>query len=137
MNLSPSDRPHPGRFRVELGHDRHYHLWQGLCCNCGHAAGWIGSEQEISPDGEYLVWLPRTAVDYLRALRAAGETFSDVILRLAARGSYSAIITIGAALTAECLMTRRAASHTTTPILFSKIETASGTPLRAFRRRQD
>jgi len=50
------------------------------------------AKQEISPDGEYLVWLPRTAVDHLRALRAAGETFSDVILRLAARGSYSAII---------------------------------------------
>jgi hypothetical protein len=50
------------------------------------------AEQEIAPDGEYLVWLPWTAVDHLRALRAAGETFSDVILRPAARGSYSAII---------------------------------------------
>ena len=56
------------------------------------AATLPAAEQEISPDGEYLVWLPRTAVDRLRALRAAGETFSDVILRLAARGSYSAII---------------------------------------------
>jgi hypothetical protein len=92
MNLSPSDRPHPGRLRVELGHDRHYHLWQGLCCNWATLPAGSVAEQEIAPDGEYLVWLPRTAVDHLRALRAAGETFSDVILRLAARGSYSAII---------------------------------------------
>ena len=46
---------------------------------------------DIAPDGEYLVWLPRDVVDHLRALRAPDETFSDVILRLAARGSYAAI----------------------------------------------
>jgi hypothetical protein len=49
------------------------------------------SEQEIAPDSEYLVWLPRAVVNHLRALRAPGETFGDVILRLAARGPYAAI----------------------------------------------
>jgi hypothetical protein len=36
--------------------------------------------------------LSGAAVNHLRALRATGETFSDVILRLAARGCYSAIM---------------------------------------------
>jgi hypothetical protein len=43
-------------------------------------------------DGQCKIWLPPAAVNHLRALRATGETFSDVILRLAARGSYSPII---------------------------------------------
>jgi hypothetical protein len=47
----------------------------------GHAV-----EQEIAPDREYRVWLPRAEVNHLRALRASGETFSDVILRLASSG---------------------------------------------------
>jgi hypothetical protein len=49
------------------------------------------AEQEITPDCEYLVWLPRTVVNRLRALREPDETFSDVILRLAERGCYAAI----------------------------------------------
>src|SRR6185437_1690659 len=39
-------------------------------------------EKEMAPDGEYYVWLPRTAVKRLLAQREAGETFSEVILRL-------------------------------------------------------
>ena len=35
--------------------------------------------------GEYRVWLPRAVVNQLRALREAGETFSDVIPRLEQR----------------------------------------------------
>jgi hypothetical protein len=50
-----------------------------------------GFGQEIVPEHEHLVWLPQTVVNHLRALRAPDETFSDVILRLAARGSYAAI----------------------------------------------
>jgi hypothetical protein len=50
-----------------------------------------GAEQEIAPDCEYRVWLPRTVVDRLRALREPDETFSDVILRLAECGCYAAI----------------------------------------------
>jgi hypothetical protein len=46
---------------------------------------------EPVPDGEYLLWLPRDTVNRLRALRAPDETFSDVILRLAARGTFAAI----------------------------------------------
>jgi hypothetical protein len=47
---------------------------------------------EIAPDHEYLVWLPRAAVKHLRVLRASGETFSEVILRLASRGSLAVIM---------------------------------------------
>jgi hypothetical protein len=51
-----------------------------------------GAVQEIVPDREHLVWLPQAAVDHLRVLRAPGETFSEVILRLASRGSLAAIM---------------------------------------------
>jgi hypothetical protein len=47
---------------------------------------------ELAPDGEYLLWLPRDTVNRLRALRAPEETFSDVILRLAQRGSFAALM---------------------------------------------
>jgi hypothetical protein len=41
-------------------------------------------EREISLDREdYRIWLPRAFVERLRALRSPGESFSDVILRLA------------------------------------------------------
>jgi hypothetical protein len=43
-------------------------------------------DHEVAPDCEYRVWLPRKVVDRIRALRAPGEDFSDVILRLAERG---------------------------------------------------
>ena len=46
---------------------------------------------ELVPDREYQLWLPRSVVNGLRAQRAPGETFSDVILRLAARGSFAAL----------------------------------------------
>jgi hypothetical protein len=47
---------------------------------------------ELAPDGEYRLWLPSDVVNHLRALRAPGETFSDVILRLAQRGSFAALM---------------------------------------------
>jgi len=40
--------------------------------------------RETGPDREeYRVWLPRTLVDRLSALRRPGESYSDVILSLA------------------------------------------------------
>jgi hypothetical protein len=47
------------------------------------------AERDIIPDGEYRVWLPRAVVIHLLALREPSETFSDVILRLAERGSLA------------------------------------------------
>jgi hypothetical protein len=38
-------------------------------------------------DSEYRIWLPRDVVNRLRASRGPGETFSEVILRLAERSS--------------------------------------------------
>ena len=46
----------------------------------------VGYERIRAPDGEYHVWLEPRFVDRLRAIRAPGESYSDVILRLAAAG---------------------------------------------------
>jgi hypothetical protein len=43
----------------------------------------VGFEQNSAPNGEFYVWLEPIYVDRLRALRGPGETYSDVILRLA------------------------------------------------------
>jgi hypothetical protein len=47
---------------------------------------------QIAPDGEYHVWLPRNVVKHLLAPRHPGETFRDVILRRAERGSIAIIL---------------------------------------------
>jgi hypothetical protein len=41
-------------------------------------------ESELAADREYRLWLPRDVVNQLRAIRGPGESYSDVILRLAA-----------------------------------------------------
>ena len=43
-------------------------------------------EAEIDPGGDRLIWLPLRVVDRLSALRGPGDSFSDVILKLAAVG---------------------------------------------------
>jgi hypothetical protein len=50
------------------------------------ALGSTGYENKTNEKGERLVWLDRSVVDRLRALRGPGESYSDVILRLAAEG---------------------------------------------------
>lgn len=45
----------------------------------------------IAPAGEYHIWLPDAGVRRLLALREPRETVSDVILRLAERGSLANI----------------------------------------------
>jgi hypothetical protein len=44
----------------------------------------FGSEPEVNAEGERLIWLDIRVVDRLRALRGPGESYSDVIVRLAA-----------------------------------------------------
>jgi hypothetical protein len=39
------------------------------------------------PDGLIRIWLDRKVVDRLKAMRGPGESYSDVILRLAKAGS--------------------------------------------------
>jgi hypothetical protein len=46
--------------------------------------GSVNFESGVDDNGERYIWLPRAVVDRLRALRGPGESFSDVILRLAA-----------------------------------------------------
>jgi hypothetical protein len=45
--------------------------------------GSVGHENETNEEGEKLIWLDRAVVDRLRSLRGAGESYSDVILRIA------------------------------------------------------
>jgi hypothetical protein len=45
--------------------------------------GSVGYENAANERGERLIWLDRAVVDRLRSLRGPGESFSDVILRLA------------------------------------------------------
>jgi hypothetical protein len=47
--------------------------------------GSVGYENATNERGERLVWLAPTVVDRLRAMRGPGESYSDVILRIAER----------------------------------------------------
>ena len=42
----------------------------------------MGYENQINERGERLIWLDHAVVSRLRAMRGAGESFSEVILRL-------------------------------------------------------
>jgi hypothetical protein len=46
------------------------------------ALGSVGFENKIDEQGQRLIWLDRAVVDRTRSLRAPGETYSEVILRL-------------------------------------------------------
>jgi hypothetical protein len=46
--------------------------------------GSVNFEAGVDDTGERSIWLPRAVVDRLRALRGPGESFGDVILRVAA-----------------------------------------------------
>jgi hypothetical protein len=48
--------------------------------------GSVGYENATNEKGERLIWLDRAIVDRLRAMRGPGESYTDVILRLAAAG---------------------------------------------------
>jgi hypothetical protein len=44
------------------------------------------SQAAFDEHGQRIIWLPRAVLDRLRSLRASGEDYSDVILRVAAEG---------------------------------------------------
>jgi hypothetical protein len=44
----------------------------------------VGYENETNEKGERYVWLDHGVVSRLRAMRGPGESYSDVIIRLAA-----------------------------------------------------
>ena len=50
------------------------------------AFGSVSFENKIDEQGERLIWLEPSVVDRLRALRGPGESYSEVILRVAAEG---------------------------------------------------
>ena len=45
--------------------------------------GSVGFENKVNERGERWIWLDKPVVDRLRAMRGPGESYSDVILRLA------------------------------------------------------
>jgi hypothetical protein len=47
--------------------------------------GSVGYENETNELGERYVWLDHGVVNRLRAMRGVGESYSDVILRIAGR----------------------------------------------------
>ena len=47
--------------------------------------GSVGYENAANEKGERLIWLPPDAIAKLKAMRGAGESYSDVILRLVGR----------------------------------------------------
>jgi hypothetical protein len=49
--------------------------------------GSMGYENETNEKGERLIWLERRWLDRLNSHRRAGESYSDVILRLAAESA--------------------------------------------------
>ena len=50
------------------------------------ALGTVAVEPERAEDGDIYIWLDQGVVAKLKALRGPGESYSDVILRLAAEG---------------------------------------------------
>ena len=46
--------------------------------------GSMSFENKINENGDRLIWLERRMLDKLRSHRRAGESYSDVILRVAA-----------------------------------------------------
>ena len=48
--------------------------------------GSMSFENKIDEHGQRLIWLERRMLDKLRSRRRAGESYSDVILRVAAEG---------------------------------------------------
>jgi hypothetical protein len=48
--------------------------------------GGVGYENAVDEHGQRLIWLDKPVVDRLGALRRPGESYSDVIMRLAAEG---------------------------------------------------
>jgi hypothetical protein len=45
--------------------------------------GSVGYENHVNERGERYVWLPPNVVNRLRAMHGPGESYSDVILRIA------------------------------------------------------
>ena len=44
----------------------------------------VRSEPAVNPQGDHLLWIDKGTLDRLQAQRGPGESYSDVILRLAA-----------------------------------------------------
>jgi hypothetical protein len=47
----------------------------------------VGVEENRAPNGDRYIWVDRRFVDRLAAMRKPGESYSDVILRLAEASS--------------------------------------------------
>ena len=64
-------------------HDPHRHQRRRHAAIAATLPGSVGVEQQRAPNGDYFIWLEPRVVDRLTAMRGPGESYSDVILRLA------------------------------------------------------
>lgn len=55
----------------------------------------VGVEQKRAANGDYHIWLEPRFVDRLTAMRRPGESYSDVILRLAIEAKSTAALARG------------------------------------------
>jgi hypothetical protein len=51
--------------------------------------GSTGYENAVNEKGERMIWIERRMLDKLNSYRPAGETYSDVILRLAEKDAQA------------------------------------------------
>jgi hypothetical protein len=56
--------------------------------------GSVGYQNEINERGERLIWLDHAVVARLRAMRGRGESYSDVILRIAVEGARHSLLAV-------------------------------------------
>ena len=101
--LKPRTRSGPGRIKFQAhsqhelfrvneanvlnSHDPYRHHPSRLRGDSPNAPlGSVAYENEINENGERQIWLDRAVIDRLPFLRESGESYNDVILRLAESG---------------------------------------------------
>jgi hypothetical protein len=57
---------------------------------CATLPGDVGFENARAPNGDVFIWLPPDVLARLKAMREPGESYSDVVLRVAAETDLGA-----------------------------------------------
>jgi hypothetical protein len=65
--------------------DPHRHHAGRYAANAATLPGSVDIEPQRAPNGDYFAWLDPAVANRLGAMRGPGESYSDVILRLAKR----------------------------------------------------
>jgi hypothetical protein len=72
--------PHPGMVRLQISIAAFSAIASKLPAS-------VGFENKRAANGDWFIWLDHATVAKLKALRRPGESYSDVILRVAADGA--------------------------------------------------